>query len=472
MNYKKIQTIVKHQFEWEKSFFFLVVGSTLVMKIFFMIFNPHPIIQTLGIILTFVPAIIFTRNEFSGKERDFSAKYLLSFPLTRKELFLSQTIVALFAFSPLILWLSLFYTFDTIVFFDSASTAAFVIFTIAILTGSFAHNQSYVIARGSFGKKTLSDFFCYVGKLYAFIILTITVVTLLIAILERYGINTRTLFSSLLDYFIIIIHTKWLGVVILICTLLNYYRITKLSTNENLSYKKPLNFKREAFYIGASVVYSIACFCYVTYSVPPLLRGELQSAVYKQNYKDIQKFLSEGKDINKPNLYGVTPMMIALDRGDLNLVKFLEEKGANYNGEINKKDDILNGFDARLFAVASNNVKLLEYIKEKVPSFNKSNSLKTLHPIHVAARNCEAKVVDFLIANGVDIEVRTKNGLTPVVIAARNNCFESVISLKEAGALFDIKDAKGKLALRNVGENVSPELKMFVEKNMRVPASK
>jgi ankyrin repeat protein len=475
MNYKKVQTIVKHQFEWEKSFFFLIIITTLVMKVVFVIFNPHILLQVLGLALTIVPAFMFARIEFNGKEPGFSAKYLLSFPLSRKELFISQMIVTLFSFLPLIIWFTTFYSysFEFMGFFDSFSTGVFVMFSTVICMGTCVQMQLYGYSRGSLAKIGFREHGFYFFYIYAaLIIFGVVGVSLTYFLHHQFGLNIDQYLSVFLKSFPDIINSKWLGVIFLAMAFAFYKHTKRLSYQDKSSFRKPLNIKKELKFLGAYGSFSAVCLCLAINVVPQVRRGDLQVAVYKKDYKEIQKLISSGVDINKPNKFGMTAMMVALDKGDLDLVKFLESKGANYNGEIKKIDDKVNGFDARLFAVTNDNVKLLEYIKDKVPSFNESNSMKTMYPIHVASRFCKNKAVDYLISQGVNIEARNDRGNTPVVIATRNNCFESVITLKEAGARFDVKDIQGKVALNDVGTKASPELKMFVEKNMRMPASK
>lgn len=473
MNYKKIQAVVKHQFEWEKNYFFLVIFLMIVVKIIFHVMKLHQFLIGVGLAATLVP-LFFLKADFKGKEQTFSSKYLLSFPLTRKELFFAQIIVNLFITFPIILWIIFFYDFtDSILFFDTTSTAAFVAINIVILSVTFFNISLFSLARGSSIKMEARESNINAFTMISNIILIMFAGACLALYFEvQHGIKVSFYFSKIIDYIIVILQTKWLGLGIFFLTLIMIPQLKKTSDQDKQSFRKPLNIKKDLLLLGGTATFTALSFWLAVNTTPQIFQGELQSTVYKKDYSKIQNLISSGIDINKPNQFGVTPMMVAVFQGQLDIVKLLESKGAHYDGVLKKKNDKYDGFDIRLMAVTNDDVKLLEYIKDKVPSFNNSNSMKTLYPIHVAAKRCHIKVMDYLISKGADIESKTENGITPIVIAARNNCFESVVSLKEAGARFDIKDSKGKMALNDLGKDPSRELKMFVEKNMRAPASK
>jgi ankyrin repeat protein len=48
--------------------------------------------------------------------------------------------------------------------------------------------------------------------------------------------------------------------------------------------------------------------------------------------KSIDLLVSLGEDVNATDSYGITSLMVAANLGDLNVVKFLVEKGADLNG--------------------------------------------------------------------------------------------------------------------------------------------
>jgi len=54
----------------------------------------------------------------------------------------------------------------------------------------------------------------------------------------------------------------------------------------------------------------------------------------------VKLLVSLGEDVNAADGYGITPLMVAANLGDLNVVKFLVEKGADLNAhDLGKKND-------------------------------------------------------------------------------------------------------------------------------------
>ena len=54
----------------------------------------------------------------------------------------------------------------------------------------------------------------------------------------------------------------------------------------------------------------------------------------------IKLLVDLGEDVNAADSYGITPLMVAANLGDLNVVKYLVEKGADLNThDLGKKND-------------------------------------------------------------------------------------------------------------------------------------
>ncbi len=475
MNYKKITILVMHQFEWEKNFFFFTILATLLTKLIFLKFNIHPFFVIFGLVASAIPALYYMRPEFSGHERSFSAKYLISFPISRKELIIGSTIVSVITTIPLLMWLICFNSNLALIspFFKNNTSAPFNLLCLAVLAGSSSLPTLFFKARGVQWKPKFSELAFEMASFVSFIVFIPIATVALSAFVERqFSWNLGKYVSVFFDSIPLIVESPWLGIIILTYACYIFYNALTVSEKEIKSYRVPWSLKKDLIQTSGFGFASVVCLVLTLSAIPKVFEGDMQAVVYDLDYKKIEELLSNGIDINKPNAYGVTPMMVAIKKGDLKFVEFMESKGASYSGEVKKANDLYDGYDTRMLAAFSGNVELLKFIKDKVPSYNNSNAVKTFNPIHVAALFCKSKVVDYLIDNGVNIEIKNNKGFTPVVLAAKQNCFESVISLKEAGARFDVVDTNGKLALQNLGKKASPELKFFVEKNMRAPASK
>ncbi len=81
-------------------------------------------------------------------------------------------------------------------------------------------------------------------------------------------------------------------------------------------------------------------------------------------------------------------------------------------------------------------------------------------------------MLDLLIKEGSDVNSLNDKGETPLIVAVKSGCLPAAVTLKEAGATFDIADKKGKKALDHIpNEKYYSEFKYFIEKNSRIPSS-
>ena len=81
-------------------------------------------------------------------------------------------------------------------------------------------------------------------------------------------------------------------------------------------------------------------------------------------------------------------------------------------------------------------------------------------------------MLDFLIKNGADVNSLNDKGETPLIVAAKRNCFPSAVSLQAAGASFEIVDKNGKRAASYFLKSKNKEFHYFLEKHSRLPSSK
>ena len=141
---------------------------------------------------------------------------------------------------------------------------------------------------------------------------------------------------------------------------------------------------------------------------------------------------------------GTTPLMLAADIGDVALVKFLLDRGADVNKkdihgrtpvffaltsykDLNKKESsILQIVKLLTAAGADLNIKVAGIEKTttvNIEGFSGSMSqvlYQGYTPLHLAVDNNYIKAAGYLIKNGADKNARDALGLTPLMFAARN----------------------------------------------------
>ena len=149
-------------------------------------------------------------------------------------------------------------------------------------------------------------------------------------------------------------------------------------------------------------------------------RTPMYMAASKDYYKIIKILIKYGADLNIPDLNGSTPLSVASKFGFLKSCRLL----LNYGADINYKNQ--NGGTPLIAAIVNNHFELVdEMIREfsADPNYIHENG-QTL--IHMAAVKGFNKVIKILLKYGVDINCKTEDGRTPLLLAVDYNHFELV----------------------------------------------
>ncbi|CAH3178494.1 unnamed protein product [Porites lobata] len=148
--------------------------------------------------------------------------------------------------------------------------------------------------------------------------------------------------------------------------------------------------------------------------------------------------IENGADVNGVNKVKHTPLMIAAIRGHINALTLLIKHGAN----VDLQDS--DGYKALHFAVHGSDIS--------------------------------SEIFSCLIGIGADVNARTNNGVTPLMIAAEEGHINAVTSLVKCGANVDLQDKYGNTALHyaaglSVDERFSDDLPEIVEMLLNLGAS-
>ena len=151
-------------------------------------------------------------------------------------------------------------------------------------------------------------------------------------------------------------------------------------------------------------------------------------AAISQDTDILQALIDIGLDINSTNKAGYTPLMFAAAYNTPEVVKFLIGKGADTSAKA--------------------------YVQD-------------LNALHVASLfNPKPDVIDVLLAAGMNIEAKTENDHTPLLLAASDNRnLEVVERLALKGADKGAYDAKGRTALKIVEARIRGEGDELVKLN-------
>ncbi|ORX86697.1 ankyrin [Anaeromyces robustus] len=191
----------------------------------------------------------------------------------------------------------------------------------------------------------------------------------------------------------------------------------------------------------------------------------LHIACKYNNYKIISKLITE-KNINMKNKDGYTPLMIAINNKNYECIKSLLSSKHNLDINIVNND----GNSPLMMAL----MKYEEDLSRLIDLFIKKGSNKDLvnknqsSILHIACENNLNEVIPKLITEK-NINIKNKDGYTPLMIAINNKNYECLKSLLSSKYNLDINtvDKNGNTPLINAIINfkdLSEHIDLFIEK--------
>ncbi|KAM3141457.1 hypothetical protein pb186bvf_006575 [Paramecium bursaria] len=141
----------------------------------------------------------------------------------------------------------------------------------------------------------------------------------------------------------------------------------------------------------------------------------------KSTIKYILNNTSEGK--------GKKAVHFAASRGDLEIFKYLEKRGADIHALDSENNNTL------IIAVQHEKKHIVEYLVQKIDVNYKRNGVSALH---LAAQTGNIPILHILLQSGADIDATSNHG-TPIIFAAANKKNWCMSELLKKGANINIK---------------------------------
>lgn len=196
------------------------------------------------------------------------------------------------------------------------------------------------------------------------------------------------------------------------------------------------------------------------------LSNPLFDAVINSKYKVVDFLLENGANLEARNENGMTALGIAAWSNDLDMVKYLIEKGAKINvsrldiNPANSSDAINSSEEPLYWAIAHGNVEMAKYLLSRGAKIKTGNNgIGQAGLLWGAIRWGHLEALILLIENGIDVNVKVdlknpRNSL-PIfeAIEARNPAMLEI--LIKAGASTDVKNIEGKTPRQVIEENLS-----------------
>ncbi|XP_051838651.1 fibronectin type 3 and ankyrin repeat domains protein 1 isoform X2 [Antechinus flavipes] len=165
----------------------------------------------------------------------------------------------------------------------------------------------------------------------------------------------------------------------------------------------------------------------------------LMVAAQKGYLRLVKILITNGTDVNLKNGSGKDSLMLACYAGHLDVVKYLREHGASWEA----RD--LGGCTALHWAADGGHADIIEWmIKDgcKIDVLDTGSGWTPLMRVSAVSGNKE--VASLLIDAGADVNVKDKDGKTPLMVAVLNNHEELVQLLLEKGADPSVTNEFGK----------------------------
>ena len=137
----------------------------------------------------------------------------------------------------------------------------------------------------------------------------------------------------------------------------------------------------------------------------------------------------KGASLDKPNLFGWTPIMQAARHGHANIVSLLLQ----HNVDVNTKNRL--GVSALTLAARGGHLQVVRLLVDTGIDLNASGSVCEYTPLLAAAQHGHDAVLRLLLDRGCDVNYRTPTtGITPLMLASLNGHMTTAQILIERGA--------------------------------------
>ena len=164
----------------------------------------------------------------------------------------------------------------------------------------------------------------------------------------------------------------------------------------------------------------------------------LSWAVKRRDSDSIRQLLLCGSDPEHVDLYGLSPLCLAVSSGDVAVVQLLLAAKVNVNVK-----DIEGGTALSLAAVCNKKTTIMELLLDHGVNIENQDT-HGQRPLHIAVRSNRPVHVQILLDRGANINAADESGMTALLFGVSYNVYESLSVLLRNEALeIDGKDSAG-----------------------------
>ena len=199
---------------------------------------------------------------------------------------------------------------------------------------------------------------------------------------------------------------------------------------------------------------------YLDNGISPYSLGLLSGAIESGNVDIVQAFLDHGMEVNFVfNIHGETPILRAIEKKQMSVLKLLIEKGANIN-------ICAGGWGTPLHAAAEVWPEAISVLLNAGAMVNVASSHGRTPVMGAAFRN-QIYALELLRSAGGNLEDCDNEGTTPLILAARAGKREAIDWLLNNGADILVSDHNGKTAEDWAKENGHIEVVELLQSRIR-----
>eukprot|EP00210_Caulerpa_lentillifera_P006979 g6674.t1 len=169
--------------------------------------------------------------------------------------------------------------------------------------------------------------------------------------------------------------------------------------------------------------------------------SDLVQAIVNNDLGLLEYLVDSGADIEQRSGRSMTPLIAACNCGFLEGVKFLVERDANMSASS------LDGITCLLVASKKRREDVLSYLLEQESCPVTNTDIDGYSALHYIVLLDNPDITSCIISKGADINAKNQDGESPVFLATKNNCVDSLRVLLEAGADPNVKTESENYAL-------------------------
>ncbi len=184
-----------------------------------------------------------------------------------------------------------------------------------------------------------------------------------------------------------------------------------------------------------------------------LTNNDFFHAVETHDATTVEECIELGVEVNRKNVQGITPLILAADRGYKDIVELLVKHGADANKTANAD---LNFVTPLKSAVVNSHVHVITFLLEHGAEVNAKKGPQGVSALLLAADRNDPAAVRVLLAHDANPDIAAGAGLnwlTPLESAASEGFLEVVEALVENGATItpSTSSTRGPLELAQLG---------------------